>query len=91
MDIKLSKACVIVSWIPNFVEALLMMLLFFFCFGLQAEFVVEHSMAGNEAHKLLNSQKLNYMDSFSSDDSAGRQKRYCEENPPSTPPVKVRI
>ena len=66
----------------NFVEPLLIVL--FVCFGLQAEFVLDHLAAGNEAHKLLNNQKLNYMDSFGSDGSAGKQKRSCEEKLPST-------
>ncbi|CAI2177722.1 13174_t:CDS:10 [Funneliformis geosporum] len=35
----------------------------------RAEFVVEHSVAGNEAHKLLNNQRLNFIDSLN--DSIG--------------------
>ncbi|GBB97194.1 hypothetical protein RclHR1_29370002 [Rhizophagus clarus] len=57
----------------------------------KAEFVLDHSAAGNEAHKLLNNQKLNYMADLSSDGSAGKQKRSREIKPPSTPPNKIRI
>ncbi|CAG8574048.1 10400_t:CDS:2 [Paraglomus brasilianum] len=33
-------------------------------FWLEAEFVVEHSVAGNKVHKLLNNQRLNFIDSL---------------------------
>ncbi|CAI2175052.1 9440_t:CDS:2 [Funneliformis geosporum] len=56
-----------------------------------AEFVLDHSKAGNEAHKVLNNQKLNYMERFSSNGSAGRLKRSGGEKPPSTPSNKIRI
>jgi len=44
-----------------FAKALLILLLFFLS---EVEFVVEHSVAGNKVHKLLNNQRLNFIDSL---------------------------
>ncbi|RIA98090.1 hypothetical protein C1645_731868 [Glomus cerebriforme] len=43
----------------------------------RAEFVVEHSVAGNEAHKLLNNQRLNLIDSLN--DSIGSPFDYADD------------
>ncbi|RHZ46279.1 hypothetical protein Glove_627g5 [Diversispora epigaea] len=45
-----------------------------------AEFVIKYLMAKNEVYKLLNNQKLNYMENFILNNSTGGQKIICAES-----------